>query len=147
MARTRRLTSQRRRTRRQIIRDRYIRIVAVSLVIIAVASFYVYQRVWVRQLVSEIERLEARNAAASRYTATLEAQWKTSSSIGALERRITELNLGLRPTLPDQNFVLTPPQTSEDRFAGFVNALEKLTRHLPVISTNEAGAEELFDTE
>ena len=118
------------------------------MAIVLICSFYVYQRVWVRNLVSEIESLQKNNLTAGQHLSRLQSQWAAASSIVEVEARIDNLKLRLRPTRPSQNLVLRPAGTGGDsRFTGLQNAWNKVKRHLPLVTPSEAGAEELFDTQ
>ena len=129
-------------------RNRYIRITALSLIIVGAASFYVYQRVWVRNLVAEIESLEKQNETAQEHLSTIKSEWVAASSIVQIESSIGSLRLGLQPTKPVQNFTLRPKSDWErSRYAGLVKALDKLQKNIPLVTSNEADAGELFDTE
>lgn len=117
------------------------------MAVVLVCSFYVYQRVWVRNLVSEIETIQKKNLIAGQQLSRLQSQWAAASSIIEIEARIDNLKLKLRPTRPSQNLVLRPDgDRSDSRFAGLNNAWNKVKRHLPLVAPSEAGAEELFDT-
>jgi cell division protein FtsL len=129
-------------------RNRYIHIAAVSLIIVGVASFYVYQRVWVRNLVAEIENLEKQNEEAKQHLSTIKSEWVAASSIARIESAVGTLRLGLEPTKPVQNFTLRPKSDWEQsRYAGLMKALDKLQKNIPLVTSNEADAGELFDTE
>lgn len=128
-------------------RNRYLRITAVSLIIVGAASFYVYQRVWVRNLVAEIENLEKQNETAKENLSTIKSEWVAASSIAQIESEIGDLRLGLEPTKPVQNFTLRPKSGWEQsRYAGLIRALDKLHKNIPLVTSNEADAGELFDT-
>ena len=128
------------------LRNYYLRVVVVITAIILLASFYVYQRVWVRNLVSEIESLEEQNEAGTKELLQLRQQWMAAASIASVEQRIKDLQLGLRPTLPDQNLVLRVlDDNNSGRYSGIVKALEKIKTHIPVVAPSNADAEELFE--
>ena len=111
-----------------------------------VASFYVYQRVWVRNLVAEIELLEIRNDEVSLEMGKVQRDWVAASSITNLEQRIKDMKLQLRPTLPDQNLLVEAMDDNyTGRFEGIVKALGKLKSNIPVVAPSEADAEELFE--
>jgi hypothetical protein len=129
-------------------RNRYIRMVWMILVIVTVASFYIYQRVWVRRLVGEIELLQEENGQARQSLADLKSDWMTASSIANVEAMVGTLNLGLEPTKPLQNYTLRPrPDRWQSRYSGLLKAFEKLKGNIPLVSSNEADARELFDGE
>lgn len=131
----------------RVFQNRHIRIVGIIVMVVAVASFYIYQRVWVRNLVEEIERLQDRNQRAGEDMAAVKSEWMAASSIANIETRIGELRLHLTPTRPSQNFILRPLGGQEsNRYSGLMKAFEKLKGSIPLVS-NEADASELFDEE
>jgi cell division protein FtsL len=126
--------------------NRYLRIVGVIVVIVVVASFYIYQRVWVRNLVDEIGQLQQRNDQARENLAMVRSEWMAASSIANVETLVGEMKLGLKPTRPSQNFTLSPDREQNlNRYTGLVRAFEKLTNNIPLVSSNEADAGELFE--
>lgn len=128
--------------------NQYIRIVGIILIIVTVASFYIYQRVWVRGLVDDIEQLEQQNDRAKEFLTDIKSDWMAASTITNIETRMGELRLGLKPTKPSQNYTLRPRQDQErSRYAGLMKAFEKLKGNIPLVSSNEADAGELFDGE
>jgi hypothetical protein len=129
----------------RIRQNRYFRIVSIIVIIVAVASFYIYQRVWVRNLVAENKLLEARNGRTLEHLAALKSDWMAASSISNVEILVAELHLQLEPTSPTQNFTLRPDESCRrSRYAGLVKALEKLKGNIPLVSPNEADAGVLF---
>jgi cell division protein FtsL len=125
--------------------DRYLQVVTLILIIIAVASFYIYQRVWVRSLVEEIDQLRELNKTTEEKTAILRVEWMAASSIANTESAAEGMNLGLAPTRPSQNFVIQPEvEWEKDRYAGLAKAWEKLRGSIPLVKTNEAQAGQLF---
>ncbi len=126
--------------------NKYVRIVGIILVIVTIASFYIYQRVWVRNLVCEISQVEDKNEKAGMYLAAVKSEWMAASSMANIEVRIDDLKLDLKPTKPSQNYTLCP-KTDRDRsrYAGLVKAFESLKGKIPLVSSNEADARELFD--
>ena len=125
---------------------KYVRVVGIILVIVTVASFYIYQRVWVRNLVGEISRLEDHNETAGLYLAAVKSEWMAASSMSNIEIRINDLKLDLIPSIPSQNYTLSPPNDQgRSRYAGLVKAFESLKGNIPLVSSNEADASELFD--
>ena len=132
----------------RILQNPYIRIVGAIVVVVAVASFYIYQRVWVRNLVEEIDGLQNRNIRIGENLASIKSEWMAASSIANIEARIGEFRLALEPARPSQNFTLRPPAGGEsDRYAGLIKAFEKLKGSIPLVSSNEADAGELFEEE
>ncbi len=128
--------------------NRYLQLGAVIMIIIGATSFYIYQRVWVRNLVSEVEDLQRRNETAMQQTAMLRSRWMSATSIASVEKAIAERKLALEPTKPTQNMALRPPQEWDDRrYAGLIRALDKIFEHVPLIQSNKADAHELFQTE
>lgn len=127
--------------------NRYVRIIGSLVIIVMVASFYIYQRVWVRNLVSEIQELRDQNELAAQRLAELRTEWTEASSIASLETRIEAMGLGLQPTKPSQNLALSPPSRMSGRYAGLLTALEKLGSNLPLVTSNEAEADQLFEQE
>ena len=127
-------------------RNRYVRIVTFILVVTGIASLYIYQRVWVRDLVQDIDRLQERNDRTRFHLARLKSEWTLASSISGVEAAIVQMNLALEPTRPYQNLVLTPPprEVSPDKYAVLMKALEKFRGHLPIVKTTEAQAGQLF---
>lgn len=125
--------------------NRYLRLGAIIMIIIAATSFYIYQRVWVRNLITEVENLQERNEHARQQMAVLRSQWMSATSIASIETAIAERKLALEPTKPAQNMVLRPPQEWNDgRYAGLMKALDKFIDHMPLIRSSEADAHELF---
>lgn len=136
----------RKTSRRRPVRDIYPKIALVFLGIIVMASFYVYQRVWVRNLILEVEQLEEQNETAAMELHQIRQDWMAASSIANMEARIKDFRLRMRPTLPDQNLALEVLSDNDlGRYAGLMKALEKIKTHIPVVSPNEAGAKELFE--
>jgi hypothetical protein len=126
--------------------NRYVRIVGVIVVIVVVASFYIYQRVWVRNLVDEIGQLQQRNDQARENLALVRTGWMAASSITNVETLVGEMKLDLKPTRPSQNFTLSPDREQNlNRYTGLVRAFEKLTNNIPLVSSSEADAGELFE--
>jgi hypothetical protein len=120
--------------------------VSILLVVVAIASFYVYQRVWVRNLVTEIGELELQNERAGERLETIKSDWMAASSISNIEAAVRDYRLGLEPTRPSQNFTLRPYQNGDQgRYAGLIRAIEKLQKNIPLVSPNEVDAGELFD--
>ena len=133
------------RTSGRIPSGRYLRIISLILIITAVASFYIYQRVWVRGLVEEIDQLRELNKAAEQKTAMLRVEWMAASSIANVEAAATAMNLGLAPTRPSQNLVIQPEvEWEKDRYAGMMKAWEKLRGSIPLVKSNEAQAGQLY---
>lgn len=123
-----------------------MQIFTVTLILIGVASFYIYQRVWVRNLVMEVERLEEKNQEAREFMALMQSDWQAAISLAELEVKIDRWKLALRPTVPTQNLAMSlQPGTAGGRFGGLVQAFDKLKSHLPFVSLNETEAEELFE--
>jgi len=146
MSRIRHYRPGRIRRSARIFQNRYVRILGLIVIVVTVASFYIYQRVWVRNLVEEVEKLQDRNQRAGDYLATVESDWMAASSIANIETKIGELRLAMEPTRPSQNFTLRPLAEQEyDRYAGLIKAFEKLKGNIPLVSSNEADASELFD--
>lgn len=129
-------------------KNRYLRIVGLIMVITLIASFYIYQRVWVRRLVAEVEDIRDRTEEARLHLTTLKAEWVSASSIAGIEAAVDSLRLGLRPTIPAQNYVIRPQSDWEKgRYAGLIRALEKLRGNIPLVAPSEAEANQLFDNE
>jgi len=146
MTRNRRYKSSRLNRALRIFENRHIRIVGLIVVIATVASFYIYQRVWVRNLVDEVKELQDRNQRTGEYLAGLKSEWVSASSMANIETKIADLRLALVPTRPAQNFSLDPLAGQEpDRYAGLIKAFEKLKGSIPLVSSNEADASELFE--
>jgi hypothetical protein len=119
--------------------------VGIIVILVTVASFYIYQRVWVRNLVAENKMMEARNDRTREHLAALKSEWMKATSISNLEILVAKLDLELEPTSPSQNFTLRPDGGRErSRYAGLVKALEKLKGSIPIVSPNEADAGVLF---
>lgn len=120
------------------------------VVIIFVSSFYIYQRVWVRRLISQNDRIQRQTEQARLNLAGLERQWAQASSLTSVEAALEAQDLPLRPTAPSQNLILQPPTGPDStapaadpgKYAGLVKALDKLKSHLPVVTDNEANAED-----
>ena len=147
MTRTR--TYRRKRSRKEkLLGNPYLRLGALTVLVIIISSFYIYQRVWVRSLISEVEDLQAQNESAGLLCSQLESQWMTATSISAIETRIKADKLGLRPTTPTQNLVLEPNAGYDrGRYAGLLNALDKLKSNIPLVTSSEAEAGQLFESE
>jgi cell division protein FtsL len=129
-------------------RDPYVRIGGAILIIIVAASFYIYQRVWVRSLIAETEQLQKRNEQIRQQTSLLRSEWMSATSIASLETTIAEKGLALEPTKPTQNMALRPrPEWEGGRYEGLLKALEKLAGHVPLVRSNEAEASQLFQDE
>jgi cell division protein FtsL len=127
--------------------NRYIRIVGIIMVVVMVASVYIYQRVWTRNLSEEIDELQKQNDRTREHLVALKSDWIATSSISNVEIRLEELDLKLKPTRPSQNFTLRPDAGREpSRYAGLVKALESLKGSISLVS-NEADARILFDEE
>ncbi|MCK5125779.1 MAG: hypothetical protein KAR42_05950 [candidate division Zixibacteria bacterium] len=125
---------------------KYLRIVLFSLIIVGFSSCYIYLRVWVRALDDEIDLLRDRNEIAERYVSSLKNKWALASSIGAVDVSVIDMKLGLRPTVPTQNLVLRPElNLDENRYTGLLEAFGKIKGNIPIISANEAEANQLFE--
>lgn len=132
--------------RRRFWQNRYVLIVAVIAVIVSAASFYIYQRVWVRNMIAEIEAMQQRNEDARLQLGILKKEWVSASSISSIETAVADRKLALEPTKPTQIMALRPPQEWQPgRYEGLWRAIVKLADHMPLIKTNEAQAEELFE--
>ncbi len=128
--------------------NRYVGIVAVIAVIVAASSFYIYQRVWVRNMIAEIETMQQRNEDARMQMGVLKGEWVSASSIASIETAVAERKLALEPTKPTQIMALRPPQEWQPgRYDGLWRAIVKLAEHMPLITTNEAKADELFEVQ
>jgi hypothetical protein len=148
MARTRRYKRRRVTASAGFWNNQYARIIGVILVIVAAASFYIYQRVWVRNLIEEVEDIQKRNEEAQLQLAAAKAEWISASSIANIEKAIGKSHLGLEPTLPSQNFtLLSRPGIGQSRYAGLIKAFENLKSSIPLVSPNEADAGVLFEEE
>jgi cell division protein FtsL len=130
----------------QLARSRYIRLLALLAVVIVVCSFYIYQRVWVRDLLDEVKTLEDQNEMLLRETADLESSWARASSLRSIENLIADRQLGLTPAEPSQYLALVPLQEVPGRFDGFRAALRKLRDNLPIVSSSRAEAFEGTDS-
>jgi len=118
------------------------------MIIIVATSFYIYQRVWVRNLITEVENLQERNEHARQLTAVLRSRWMSATSIASIESAISDRKLALEPTKPTQNMTLRSPREWDGgRYAGLMRALDKLVDHVPLIHSNKADASELFQEE
>lgn len=139
---------RRRRKKTELLRNRYLQIAAVFGLVIMISSFYIYQRVWVRNLISEIEDIEKQTETARLASANLKSKWMAASSMTAIEERIEKRKLGLGPTRPTQNLTLRPGEKADQsRYAGLLKALDKLKTNFPLVSSNDAEAGQLFETE
>ncbi|MEZ5360273.1 MAG: hypothetical protein R3F48_15765 [Candidatus Zixiibacteriota bacterium] len=124
----------------------YLRIVMLSLVIVALSSSYIYLRVWVRALDDEIKVLKEDNERIDKYLSSLKTDWVAASSLTGVEQSLEHFKLALQPTLPTQNFVIRPEMIQDDnRYAGLLKALEKIKGNIPVITSSEAEANQLFE--
>jgi hypothetical protein len=149
MKKIRRSYKRRNRTRQKNVpANKFARIILFSLIIVIIASFYIYQRVWVRKLDSENKELKKRNLLAEQYLNDLRKEWVEISTMKNVEELVAEFKLDLRPTSPAQNFVIYPDQIVEDKeYAGLERALKKLKDGLPKIAPSEAEAKQLIDKE
>lgn len=124
----------------------YLRIVLISLVIVALSSSYIYLRVWVRDLDDEISELKADNERVDKYLASLKTEWAAASSLSGIENSLVRFDLALKPTLPTQNLVIRPELIEDEgRYAGLIKALEKIKGNIPVLTSSEAEANPLFE--
>jgi hypothetical protein len=128
-------------------------LIGITLLVIVVSSFYIYQRVWVRTLVAYNEKLEKRNEVTRQRLAQLEAAWMTASSLGSMEAAITYDELGLEPTKPSQNFIVqwappspTVPEKPDGPYAGLAKAWSKLKQNMPVVEPAQVEAQPLFES-
>lgn len=121
------------------------RIIISALILISLASFYIYQRVWVRRLDSEISLLRDRNERVERRLAELKKELAGATSITGLEKNIAEMKLGLCPSTPAQNIAVRMMALDSDRYTGLFKALDKLKEGIPLITPNEAEANQLFE--
>jgi hypothetical protein len=145
MARTRKYTRRPKRSR-SLWRNRYLRLVGLLVIIITMSSFYIYQRVWVRNLVAEVDQLKQRNAEARNDLAALKTEWGKASSLGSLEEAIEAFKLDLRPTEPTQNLALRrPSDLGGGRYSGVLNAVKKLVQNIPLVTSSQADAGQLFE--
>ena len=126
----------------------YVRIIVISLIVVTLASFYIYQRIWVRQLDATNRQLQERNEVARDHLMSLKDAWVSQSTLAAVEESLSRWQLKLRPTLPPQNLTLTPGSSmTTGRYAELVRALEKLKENMPLIGTTEAEANQLFESQ
>lgn len=131
----------------------FLRLIGITLLVIMVSSFYIYQRVWVRTMVAYNEKLEKRNDLTRQRLAQLEAAWMTASSLGSVETAIMDGQLGLEPTKPSQNFTVQAvlpappvPEAPDGPYAGLAKALGKLKQNMPMVEPAQAEAQPLFET-
>jgi len=145
MKRARSHRRRRPKTRQRLWNNIYIRIVGFLVIIVTIASFYIYQRVWVRNTLEEIEQLRDRNEKAREQVVALKSDWMAASSLANVEHLIEDFRLKMVPTTPARNFTLTPRwPRGQNRFAGLIKAFEKLKGNIPLVSPSEADASELF---
>lgn len=142
----------RRSTRSGLLGIGFLRLIGITLLVIVVSSFYIYQRVWVRTLVAYNEKLEKRNDVTRQRLAQLEAAWMTASSLGSVEAAIMYDELGLEPTKPSQNFTVqlvppAPPVPEEPQgpYAGLAKAWGKLRQNMPMVEPAQVEAQPLFE--
>ncbi len=137
---------QRRGRGRSRPRGRIVPIVVGAAILMGLASFYIYQRVWVRSLISDIDQLRDTNQSARLVASDLRARWMSASSLKTIEEILVASKMDLRPTPPVRNLSLKPDMTvtSSSRFAGLSRAMEKIRKSVPLISTNDADAGEIF---
>lgn len=126
--------------------NRFVRIIIFTLTIVSLASVYIYQRVWVRELDDEIKELQKKNELAEEFLSELKIEWIEASTLVNVENAISEHKLGLQPTMPNQNLVVSPLMNQEQgRFAGFFKAVDKLKDGIPFIAPSEAEANQIFE--
>jgi septal ring factor EnvC (AmiA/AmiB activator) len=83
----------------------------ICLVIVICCVGYVWQKKQINQLSSQITKAEHRLIEAREQNDKLRRQMSTLQSIGYLEARIKELNLGLAQPKPDHIWWLPEPST------------------------------------
>lgn len=142
----------RRPKRSGVLRYGFFRLITVTLVVIVISSFYIYERVWVRNLIAENEKIERRNDITRKRLADVEAAWMTASSLASIEVAIQERQLGLEPTKPSQNVTIqevlavrpVSPQPTGP-YTGLGRAWNKLKRNVPVVEPAQVEAQPLFE--
>lgn len=134
------------RRRRRTSGSRVLPIVVGAVILMGLSSFYIYQRVWVRSLITEIDQLKATNQTAHLVSSDLRAKWMSASSLKTIEEILLASKTNMRPTPPARNLSLKPDMTttSSGRFAGLSRAMEKIRKSVPLLSTNDAEAGEIF---
>ncbi|MFH1698963.1 MAG: hypothetical protein ABIE07_00110 [Candidatus Zixiibacteriota bacterium] len=128
--------------------NRFVRLIFLTLTIVSLASVYIYQRVWVRELDDEIKELQKKNELAEGFLSELKIDWIEASTLINVEKTIAVHKLGLEPTMPHQNLVVNPALNEDrGRFAGFFTAFDKLKEGIPFIAPSDAEANQLFEEE
>jgi len=139
-------TRRRHLTLKRFLKDRYLSILGVIILVTAISSFYIYQRIWARNLMTEIDTLQSQTDLAREHLSGLESRWMAASSIAGIEERLEDRKLSLRPTQPAQHLALYPERLLDhSRYAGLLQALDKLKSNMPLLSPNEAEAQQLFE--
>ncbi|MEE9442780.1 MAG: hypothetical protein V3V99_08945 [candidate division Zixibacteria bacterium] len=126
--------------------NRFVRLILFTLTVVFLASVYIYQRVWVRELDNEIKKLQKKNELAEEFLSELKIDWIEASTLINVEKAIAVHKLGLQPTMPHQNLIVNPVLYEDrGRYAGFFKAFDKLKEGIPFIAPSEAEANQLFE--
>jgi cell division protein FtsL len=117
----------------------------LAAALLLIGSFHIWQRVRVLSLVTEVQELKQENRG------LIDAATKLNTEIAGLSMssRLCEVaaeSLGLEPIKPDRIYTLSwddGPIDRPDEFSLMLEAIERVTRYVPVFAPSEATAKDL----
>jgi len=124
---------------------RYFSIGLLSLTFMLACFVHIWQRVCVLELVKDVSHLRLENASLLDDATKLHAEIASLCMASRVENRARD-SLGLAVVTADRMYVLVKEDGDEpepDELAVMLSAIERVTRHMPVISSNSAAAKDL----
>lgn len=123
---------------------RYFGITVLVAALLLASCFHVWQRVIVLESVREVARLRADNVALLDNLRKVRAEIAHLSMAARIEKFAID-SLGMKLIPADRLFTLVPENTKvdPDQLAVMMSAIKRVVDYMPVISPNEARADEL----
>lgn len=124
---------------------RYFPLVILVVVVLTASVLHIWQRVRVLDSVSEVASLVKENAALTDASTKLNADIASLCTSERIEKYASD-TLNLKPIGADRIFTLVNEDTEipdSDQFATLVRAIERVGRHVPVLSPSSATAADL----
>ncbi|MFQ6008465.1 MAG: hypothetical protein ACE5K8_05870 [Candidatus Zixiibacteriota bacterium] len=124
---------------------RFTPIILLLCAFLVAACFHIWQRVRVIQLVKDVGRLRAENAALIDESKKIRSDIASLKMASRIERYASD-SLGLQPVAPERLFTLAkrePTISLTDDLDKLAAAIGNLARHLPIVTGNEVNAGQL----
>ncbi len=124
---------------------RFFHVSILVATVIAAGVLHTWQRVRVLSLVQEVQKLKNEQASLTDDAVKLRAEIAGLSMVGRIQS-YAEDSLGLKPAGANRIYTLVrkPGSSPEpDDLSLMIDAIERVSAHLPIISENEANAGEL----